>query len=86
MALDIQRRNGFFVSVGMPAAEYHYMSENSEGLCVACGNVADCVEPDAVRYECEHCGQMTVYGIPELLMMGRVKLTGPLFSVTGGLE
>ena len=86
MALDIQRRNGFFVSVGMPAAEYHYMSENSEGLCVACGEVACGVEPDAERYECEGCEQRAVYGIQELLMMGRVKLTGPLFSVTGGLE
>ena len=86
MALEIKRRNGFFISVGMPTAEYHYMEENCEGLCVACCHVSGPVEPDAVRCECEHCGQMTVYGIPELLIMGRVKLTGPLFSVTGGME
>jgi|DEB3_MinimDraft_2_1074329.scaffolds.fasta_scaffold10677_1 hypothetical protein len=78
MALDIKRRNGFFVCVGMPRAEYEYMNENSEGLCVACGYVSGCVEPDAERYECEHCGQNAVYGIQELLIMGRVEITGGL--------
>jgi hypothetical protein len=76
MSLNIKRRNGFFISVGMPVAEYQYMEENNEGLCVACGCVSGCVEPDAVRYECEHCEQRAVYGIPELLIMGRVEITG----------
>ena len=76
MALDIKRKNGRFVRVVMPEAEYHYMDENCEGLCVACGEVASGVEPDAERCECEHCGQMAVYGIPELLIMGRVEITG----------
>lgn len=40
------------------------------GVCVACG--ADCcpVEPDARRYECEACGERTVYGAEELLLRG----------------
>ena len=76
MALHIQRRNGRFVRVGMPLAEYHYMSENSEGLCVACGSVASCVEPDAERYECESCGGPFVWGIEQLLILGRVEITG----------
>ena len=78
MALDIKRQNGFFVSVGMPTAQYHHMNDNCEGLCVVCGSVASGVEPDAERYECECCGQLAVYGIPELLIMGRVEITGGL--------
>jgi hypothetical protein len=78
MALDIKRRNGRFVRVGMTLAEYQYMDENCEGLCVACGFVDDCVEPDAERYECVECESKAVYGIPQLLIMGRVEITGGL--------
>lgn len=78
MALDIKRRNGRFVSVGMPAAEFHHMNENSEGLCVACGSVASGVEPDAEKCECEGCGDPFVWGIEQLLIMGRVEITGGL--------
>jgi hypothetical protein len=52
------------------------MNENSEGLCVACGSVAGGVEPDAERYECEACGDPFVWGIEQLLIMGRVEITG----------
>ena len=52
------------------------MNENSEGLCVACGNVTGGVEPDAERYECEACGDPFVWGIEQLLIMGRVEITG----------
>jgi hypothetical protein len=76
MALDIERRNGRFVRVALSEAEFHYMNENSEGLCVACGSVAGGVEPDAERYECEVCGDPFVWGIPQLLIMGRVEITG----------
>jgi hypothetical protein len=76
MALDIQRRNGRFLRVGMTLDEYHYMNENGEGLCVACGEVACGVEPDAERYECESCGDPYVWGIEQLLIMGRVEITG----------
>lgn len=78
MALDIQRRNGRFVRVGMTEAEFHCMNENSEGLCVACGEIASGVEPDAERYECEGCGDPFVWGVEQLLIMGRVEITGGL--------
>ena len=40
------------------------------GFCLACGDDAYGVEPDARRYECESCGAMAVYGAEEVLMMG----------------
>lgn len=39
------------------------------GFCLACGDEAYNVEPDARRYECESCGESKVYGAEELLMM-----------------
>jgi hypothetical protein len=39
------------------------------GICIACGEEQEGVEPDARRYECESCGKHKVYGAEELLMM-----------------
>jgi hypothetical protein len=59
-------------------SEAHYREESNEdaGRCLACGAEAYGVEPDAREYECEVCGEPKVYGLEELLMMGRVRLTG----------
>ena len=46
---------------------------SSGGFCVACGEEAFGVEPDARKYECESCGEHTVYGAEELVMMGLVE-------------
>jgi len=46
------------------------MNENGEGFCLACGEIQDCVEPDARQYECECCGAPKVYGAEELVLMG----------------
>ena len=43
-------------------------ADNNEGLCMACGEVAECVEPDARKYECESCGEKAVYGAAEALL------------------
>lgn len=40
-----------------------------EGICLACGEDAFDVEPDARGYECESCGKEKVYGCQELLFM-----------------
>jgi len=40
-----------------------------EGICLACGEDAYGVEPDARRYECESCGKEKVYGSQELILM-----------------
>jgi hypothetical protein len=39
------------------------------GFCLACGDEAYGVEPDARRYECESCGKPKVYGAQEILLM-----------------
>jgi len=43
-------------------------SGNNEGLCTACGEIADCVEPDARNYTCNACGENKVFGAEELLI------------------
>ena len=44
-------------------------SGDDMGFCLACGDEAFGVEPDARKYECESCGKEKVYGAEELLMM-----------------
>jgi len=44
-------------------------ADDNLGLCLACGEEADGVEPDARAYECPCCGARQVYGAEELLMM-----------------
>jgi predicted RNA-binding Zn-ribbon protein involved in translation (DUF1610 family) len=41
-------------------------SLDNPGFCLSCGAEADGVEPDAAAYECEACGEPTVYGAEEL--------------------
>ena len=40
------------------------------GFCLVCGELHDCVEPDATEYVCEVCGEHAVYGAEEILIMG----------------
>jgi len=47
--------------------------EQGGGFCLACGEPADCVEPDATNYYCEVCNETQVFGAQELVMMGRVE-------------
>ncbi len=42
------------------------------GFCLACGEWAERVEPDARRYTCKSCGAAKVYGVQELASMGLV--------------
>jgi hypothetical protein len=39
------------------------------GYCTECGNEQSGCEPDARKYTCDECGQPSVYGAEELLMM-----------------
>lgn len=45
-------------------------SDEYAGWCVACGEEAEGVEPDAAHYECESCGERAVFGAEELLVRG----------------
>lgn len=46
------------------------------GACLACGKMADGCEPDARNYECECCGKRQVFGLEELLVMGKIEIAG----------
>lgn len=50
------------------AVERHMTTLDNPGFCIACGEDAEGVEPDARGYECEHCGEPRVYGAEELLL------------------
>ena len=43
--------------------------EDTAGLCLACGEYHDGVEPDARNYTCEACGANKVYGLEEIVLM-----------------
>ena len=43
--------------------------DDNMGICLACGEEAYGVEPDARRYRCESCGKRMVYGAEECLIM-----------------
>lgn len=49
------------------AVERRNTSLDNPGFCIACGAEADNCEPDAEAYECEECGESTVYGAEELM-------------------
>lgn len=48
--------------------------DDGSGFCLACGHETEGVEPDARKYTCDSCGKPTVYGLPELIMMGIAKV------------
>jgi len=50
------------------AVEASMVDLESPGFCIACGDDAYGVEPDARGYKCESCGAPRVYGAEELLM------------------
>lgn len=52
--------------------EYEEYREEYIGVCLACGERQDSVEPDARNYPCDTCGEQQVFGIEELLIMGCV--------------
>ena len=49
------------------AVEREATSLDNPGFCIACGEDAEGVEPDAREYKCESCGERKVYGASELL-------------------
>lgn len=51
------------------------VSDGTLGICLACGEIAYGVEPDARGYQCEDCGKPQVYGLEEAVLMGRVEIS-----------
>ena len=39
------------------------------GICLSCGEITDCVEPDAEGYHCDQCEEMEVVGLELCLFM-----------------
>jgi len=61
--------------IKMVNATLEELQEGNNGGCLACGEVQyGGVEPDAEKYECEGCGENQVYGLEQLLVMGRLVL------------
>ena len=54
------------------AVEREIMDDGTTGRCLGCGAKAHGVEPDARKYECSKCGAHRVYGLEELVLMGRI--------------
>lgn len=52
--------------------EYEANLDDDCGVCLSCGEWVMGVEPDAEHYECERCGEFRVYGLEQLMLMGRV--------------
>lgn len=48
--------------------------EGTLGFCLACGQEAYGIEPDARKYVCESCEAPKVYGLEELAVMGLLEL------------
>lgn len=54
--------------------EYREMDDNYQGICIACGEIADECEPDACNYPCEACGRKKVFGVEEALSAGYIDI------------
>lgn len=59
----------------MSEADYLQGTESYEGICLACGAIAECVEPDVDDYECGSCGSLSVHGLEEALLMGHIEIS-----------
>lgn len=61
--------------IEMSEDEFLNHREEYNGICLACSDITyGEVEPDARRYQCATCGKKHVYGIEELLLMGRIEI------------
>ncbi len=51
------------------ACEASMFGTEDDGFCVACGEDAMGVEPDAEKYQCESCDARAVYGAEQLMLL-----------------
>ena len=59
----------------MSVTDFEAACEDYEGFCALCGEVTNSnIEPDARRVTCESCGNETVYGMEEALLMGFIAI------------
>jgi hypothetical protein len=67
----------------MTLEQYNNLVASGNGICIACGANEQFAEPDARKHPCEICGKAAVYGVEELLMMGRMHLNPPDEKLNG---
>lgn len=73
--METIKHNGKVRGFSMTEGEFSDHSNNSDGGCLGCGKIIfGGVEPDAREYQCDYCGEHKVYGIDELLVMGKVEI------------
>lgn len=56
-------------SITLDRILYGIEQDNDAGFCLACGDDAFDVEPDARGYICDTCEEPQVYGAEELLFL-----------------
>lgn len=61
------------MTIKMSMREYNAFDYN-EGICIACKETADGVEPDAENYECAACGEKKVFGLEQAVIIGHIEI------------
>lgn len=57
--------------------DYQLAQEENTGFCSSCEDFTTSgVEPDAENYVCEDCGNQTVFGAEQALIMGMITFIG----------
>lgn len=56
------------LDVLIDACNRRSFSLDNPGFCIECGAESGSCEPDARGYECECCGERSVYGAEEIAM------------------
>lgn len=62
------------VKIRVSEDEYSERTDGSEGVCLACGAWRGECEPDAEDYPCEACGEASVYGAEQALLIGALEI------------
>lgn len=60
----------------MKQEDYQRYIDKSIGICIACGVKHYFCPPDTRGRTCDACHEKRVYGVPELLKVGRVNIVG----------
>jgi len=50
------------ITIKMTEGEFRALQSAYEGVCIGCGEIRSCTEPDAENYDCEACGENKVVG------------------------
>jgi hypothetical protein len=62
------------MSKTMTEDDFRDMCDEDQGYCTTCEDFTrDGVEPDAEEYECEQCGELSVMGAEQALIMGLIE-------------